>query len=236
MTTNLHPAQLHNTPSVNTSDQIYNVTMAMQLSTFQLHSCRCAAPCHSKTFSTQRRVSPSTSSTTSCIFPGPMLTPHHHHYLLHNLSPHGHNRSRQPHLPFHYHNHRHFLIHNHNPIPPHQLCPFQLPLHSPTAHPPPGHLCNHHSRHRNPRNHPPCFHPPHFPPHTWCHNCILHHLQNLIPQRRSTHFQQHHKQQLLIIRSSTHSPLCPKGFGNLTQLFHQSHNLHLSLYLRRRLH
>ena len=232
MTTSLHSAQFHNTLSVNTSDQIFNITIAIQLCTFQLHFCCCAAPCHSAAFSTQRCFSPLTSQTASCTFPGHILIPHRHHYL----NPHGRCRSRQLHPPLRHHNHRHFLIHNHNPIKPHQLCPFQLPLHCPTALPPPGRLCNHPSRHRNPRNHPQCFHPPHLPLRTWCHNYILHHLQNLIPPRRSTRFQQHNKQQLLIIRPSTHSTLCPKGFGNPTQLFLQSHNLHLNLYLRRRLH
>ena len=75
------------------SDEIFNITMAIQLCTFQLHLCCCAAPCHSEAFTTQRCFSPPTSPTTSCTFPGHTLTQHHHHYLLHNLSPHGRYRS-----------------------------------------------------------------------------------------------------------------------------------------------
>ena len=150
------------------SDEIFNITMAIQLCTFQLHPCCCAAPCHSEAFTTQRCFSPPTSPTTSCTFPGHMLTPHHHHYLLHNLSPHGRCRSRQLHPPFPHHNHRHFLIHNHNHIKLHLLCLFQLLLHCPTALPHLGRLCNHPSRHRSPHTQPQCFHPQHLPLLTCC--------------------------------------------------------------------
>ena len=136
--------------------------------------------------------------------------------------------------------HRHSLIHNHNHIKLHLLCPFQSLLHCPTALLPPGRLCNHPSRHRNPHTQPQCFHPQHLPLRTCCHNYIPHHLQNLPPPRRSTHFQHHNKQQLPIIHPQTHSAPCSRGFGNPTQHFPQSHNLHnhlhLNLCLRHRLH
>ena len=93
MTTSLHSVQSHNALSVNTSDQICNITLAIQLVTFQLHFCCCAAPCHSAAFSTQRCFSPLTSQTASWTFPGHILIPHRHHYL----NPHGRCRSRQLH-------------------------------------------------------------------------------------------------------------------------------------------
>ena len=63
------------------------------------------------------------ATTTTCSFRGPTLTPRHHHYLPHNLNPHGRRHKHQLHPLFPRHNHRHTLTHNHNLFNHHRCCP-----------------------------------------------------------------------------------------------------------------
>ena len=120
------------------------------------------------------------ATTTTCIFRGPTLTPRHHHYLPHNLNPHGRCHNHQLHPPFPRHNHRHTLTHNHNHFNHHRFCPTLPPLHWPTAHHPLGLLSNHVTCHRNPHIQLQCFRQQHLPRPTCCHHLIPHHRLNFL--------------------------------------------------------
>ena len=113
--TSLHLAPPYNILTTDTRDDTFNNNKTIQLGTSPLLFA--AAP--------RRAI----ATTTTCIFRGPTLTPRHHHYLPHNLNPHGRCHNHQLHPPFPRHNHRHTLTHNHNLFNHHRFCPPLPPLH-----------------------------------------------------------------------------------------------------------
>ena len=108
-------ASPYNILSVDTRDETFNNNMTIQLGTSPLLFA--AAP--------RRAI----ATTTTCIFRGPTLTPRHHHYLPHNLNPHGRCHNHQLHPLFPRHNHRHTLTPNHNHFNHHRFYPPLPPLH-----------------------------------------------------------------------------------------------------------
>ena len=113
--TSSHLAPPYNILTTDTRDDTFNDNKTIQLGTSPLLFA--AAP--------RRAI----ATTTTCIFRGPTLTPRHHHYLPHNLNPHGRYHNHQLHPPFPRHNHRHTLTHNHNHFNHHRFCPTLPPLH-----------------------------------------------------------------------------------------------------------
>ena len=110
-----HPAPLYNILSIDIRDETFNNNMTLHLGTSPLPFA--AAP--------RRAI----ATSTTCIFRGPTLTPRHHHYLPHNLNPHGRCHSHHLHPPIPRHTHRHTLTHNHNHFNHHLFCPILQPLH-----------------------------------------------------------------------------------------------------------
>ena len=113
--TSLHLAPPYNILTIDTRDDTLNNNKTIQLGTSPLLFA--AAP--------RRAI----ATTTTCIFRGPTLTPRHHHYLPHNLNPHGRCHNHQLHPLFPRHNHRHTLTHNHNHFNHRRFCPTLPPLH-----------------------------------------------------------------------------------------------------------
>ena len=113
--TSLRLAPPYNILTTDTSDDTFNNNKTIQLGNSSLLFA--AAP--------RRAI----ATTTTCIFRGPTPTPRHHHYLPHNLNPHGRCHSHQLHPPFRRHNHRHTLNPNHNHFNHNRFYPPLPPLH-----------------------------------------------------------------------------------------------------------
>ena len=91
LTTSSPPAPLYNILPINTRDETFNNIMTIQLGTFPLHLCCCAAPCHSYDYDMH--------------FPWP---------YAHATPPPLPTTQPQPTWPLPRHNHRRTHTHNHN--------------------------------------------------------------------------------------------------------------------------